>query len=296
VDFARYFKHAFTNRWNLLAFFGALGFGLISGAGDVVIPLLVAGELTYLGLLSAHPKFQKYVDAQRAKGLREAGNQNSRAALEQILKALPRESLMRFESLRTCCIELRQIASAIKDPAAPAAEPLDELQVNRLDRLLWMFLRLLYTEFSLRRFLKRTSPEDVDREIAQLQAQLVRLPTDGTDPQKAKVRQALEDNLATCRQRQSNMRKAADNLQLIQLELDRLENKIRALSEMTINRQEPQFIADQVNQVATSLIETEKTMNDLRFATGLEAIDDAVPELTRQPPLPPNKLRQQSRG
>ena len=45
---------------------------------------------------------------------------------------------------------------------------------------------------------------------------------------------------------------------------------------MAINRQDPQFVSGQVNQVAESLIHTEETMNELRFATGLDPTDDAA--------------------
>jgi hypothetical protein len=38
---------------------------------------------------------------------------------------------------------------------------------------------------------------------------------------------------------------------------------------MAVNRQEPDFISGQVDQVASSMLETERTMNELRFATGL---------------------------
>ena len=65
----------------------------------------------------------------------------------------------------------------------------------------------------------------------------------------------------------------------MQLEIDRLENKIRSLSELAVNRQEPDFISDQVDAVASSMLETERTMNELQFATGFAHVDEAIPEL-----------------
>jgi hypothetical protein len=53
------------------------------------------------------------------------------------------------------------------------------------------------------------------------------------------------------------------------------------LSELAINRQEPEFISSQVDQVAASMVQTERTMNDLQFATGL-AIEEEVPELVQR--------------
>ena len=91
---------------------------------------------------------------------------------------------------------------------------------------------------------------------------------------------AVQDNLQTVRDRLTNLLKARDNLELVKLEIDRLENKIQSLSELAVNRQEPNFISGQVDQVAASMLETEKTMNDLQFVTGLDTVDDA-PELLR---------------
>ncbi len=48
---------------------------------------------------------------------------------------------------------------------------------------------------------------------------------------------------------------------------------------MAINRQDPQFGSGQVDQVAASLVQTEQTMNDLQFATGLDPIDDTAPSI-----------------
>ncbi len=77
------------------------------------------------------------------------------------------------------------------------------------------------------------------------------------------------------------MNKARENYQLIEVEIDRLENKIRSLSEMAVNRQEPEFISSEVDHVASSMLDTERTMNELQFATGLNPVDNEPPELLR---------------
>jgi hypothetical protein len=97
------------------------------------------------------------------------------------------------------------------------------------------------------------------------------------------VRAALQDNLDTSRNRLANLTKAQENYELVGLEIDRLENKIRSLSEMAVNRQEPEFISSEVDHVASSMVDTEKTMNELQFATGLNSLDNEPPSLLRQP-------------
>jgi hypothetical protein len=89
----------------------------------------------------------------------------------------------------------------------------------------------------------------------------------------------------------ANLQRARDNYDLVKLEIDRLENKIRSLSELAVNRQEPDYISGQVDQVAASMIETEKTMNDLRFVTGLDTIDEA-PSLLQDEITPSARAKQ----
>lgn len=283
MGFGKYLKVAFVNHWNLLAFLGSAAFVSILGPIDFLLPLVLAGEITYVGLLAAHPKFQKYVDAHEAKQNRLLGSEQTQQALQSITRSLSKPLLDRFESLRAQCVELRQIALALKHPGkTPADMPLDELQLAGLDRLLWIHLRLLFTQMSLSRFLQKTNQAGIEADIARLEKRLHELPTaDPTAIQGQRVRKALEDNLETSRTRLANLSKAQDNYELVKLEIDRLENKIRSLSEMAINRQEPEFITGQVDEVAHSMVETERTMNELKFATGLDALDDEPPQLLR---------------
>ena len=148
-----------------------------------------------------------------------------------------------------------------------------------LDRLLWVHLRLLYTQYALGQFLQRTSADQIQKTITNLEQQIKQLPAGGDDPRQQRVRAALEDNLQTNRDRMANLAKAQENYQLVQLEIDRLENKIRSLSEMAVNRQEPEFISGEVDHVAASMLETERTMNELQFATGLNTAGNEPPEL-----------------
>ena len=77
--------------------------------------------------------------------------------------------------------------------------------------------------------------------------------------------------------------KAQANHEFVGHELDRLENKIKSLAELGVNRQEPDYISSQVDTVARSLLDTEKTMNDLHFATGLAPLNDEITDLIQQP-------------
>jgi hypothetical protein len=290
VGLGKYLKKAFLNHWNLLVFLGASGFALLSGHPDVYMPLVLAGEATYLGMVGTHPKFQRHVDAQEAKAGREQGSVLAAEAFQRIVRSLPPRQFSRFEALRERCSALRQIAQQMRasEELTGGAEPLplDNLQLSGLDRLLWIYLRLLHTQEMLNRFFERTSEDQIRAEIKRLEDRIARMPADPGpgSPARQGILKALEDNLETCRGRLANFQKARENSELVEAEIERLENKIRSITEMAINRQDPQFVSGQVDQVAESLVQTEQTMNEIRFATGLDPIDDAAPSIMPRGP------------
>jgi len=276
VKFGNYLKTAFLNRWNLLWFGAASVFALLTPIPDALLAVAAAVEITYLGLIGAHPKFQAYVDAQQAKLARAATTVSTQETLQRITQSLPKELLDRFLALKARCQNLQQIAEELKQTShGDSSAPLEHFQIAGLDRLLWMHLRLLFTQFALYRFLKQTSQEQIKADISRFDDRLKKLGPAAADNQNDRVRKALEDNLQTSRDRLSNLQRAQDNYDMVKLEIDRLENKIQSLSEVAVNRQEPDFISGQVDQVANSMLETEKTMHDLSFVTGLNNVDEA---------------------
>src|SRR5262245_62155113 len=137
MGLTKYIKAAFLWHWNLLAFGAGMAVAVLSGHPDIAGPLVVAGEVAYLGFLGTHPKFQHYVNAQEAKGAKQqAAGGKPEETMKRLLLSLPVPMVKRFEELRNRCLELRQIAREIRDPnQAGDAPPLEEMQLAGLDRL-----------------------------------------------------------------------------------------------------------------------------------------------------------------
>jgi hypothetical protein len=133
----------------------------------------------------------------------------------------------------------------------------------------------------LERFFERTSEDQIKGEIQRLETRIARMPSEATSAtgSRQNILKALQDNLETSRVRLANLQKAKENFELVEAEIERLENKINSITEMAINRQDPQFVSGQVDQVADSMVQTEQAMNDLQFATGLDPIDDVAPSI-----------------
>ncbi|TWT81991.1 hypothetical protein CA13_34460 [Planctomycetes bacterium CA13] len=275
-----YIKTAFLNQWNLLLFAGGMGFAFISGQPDVAVPVVIAAETAYLGLLGTHPKFQKYVDAQSAKEWRKDSSEKNQQVLDRITSTLPKPLLDRYNGLRRRCQLLGQIASDLKEPLVFGShEQLESMQLRGLDRLLWVFLRLLFAQHQLEQFQEAVSEEQIQADLQRIDSQLNRLGNTDTSSDVAKIRRTLLDNQATLNERLKNYAQAKSNYLFVKLELDRVENKIKSISELSVNRQDPEYISGQIDAVANSMKETERTMNDLQFVTGIGKLDDDAPEL-----------------
>jgi hypothetical protein len=302
VGLGKYIKKAFLYQWNLLAFLGGIGFAVLSGHPDVAIPLVLAGETAYLGFLGTHPRFQKFVDAQDHKTARA---QADAEAVERLKNGLPPAQLRRFQALRDRCLALRQIAEQLREPAGvDSLRSLDELQLSDLDRLLWIYLRMLYTQHMLEQFFEKTSADQITDEIRRLENRIRKLEKEPDSANRSRIRQSLEANLDTCRSRLSNLDKARENHELLQAEIENLETKIQSITELAINRSDSEAITGQVEQITQGLIRTEQTINDLGFATGVEKFDLTVPRIlardldgpTDDPRQAPSPRRQRENG
>ena len=64
--------------------------------------------------------------------------------------------------------------------------------------------------------------------------------------------------MASSELRLDNYGRAKKNAEFVSIELDRLEGKIQALAEMAVNRQDPDFLSNQVDSAADSMRQTER--------------------------------------
>jgi hypothetical protein len=261
-----YLKEAFLFRWNLLFFLGGVAGAAITPLADVMLPLVTAVELSYLTALVAVPRFRAAIDAKvHAARRSEPAPASAAPSLVSMLAGLPGDARGRFERLHARCVEMRAIAVGVRGTADEASNSAEEIRTPGLDRLLWLFLRLLLSKTSLDRFLDTMRTEAIDPRLAQLRKDLAAAQTAGDE----RVVRSLQDSIAMSELRLDNYERAKKNAQFVSIELDRIEGKIQALAEMAVNRQDPDFLSSQVDSAAESMKQTEKAVTELQHLTGL---------------------------
>jgi hypothetical protein len=265
-----YVKHAFLYPWNLLFFLGGAALAAMSPHPDAFIPIIGGLELAYLTGLSSIPRFRTAIDAKVAAKARAAHanagvSGSSQQSLERILETLPAPALRRFLLLRQRCFEMRSIASGVRGQADTGPDSAESIRTPALDRLLYLFLRLLVSQNGLDRFLRSTSEQDLSTKLADVRTRLEAAKTAGDE----RVTNSLQDSVADAELRLENYRKAAKDAEFVAIELDRIETKIQALMEMGVSRQDPDYLSHQVTAAAESMQHTEAAVNELQHLTGL---------------------------
>jgi len=265
-----YVKHAFLYPWNLLFFVGGAALAAMSPHPDAFLPIIGALELAYLTGLSSIPRFRTAIDAKiaakaRAGRASSGASSSSQQSLERILESLPAPALRRFLLLRQRCFEMRSIASGIRGQADAGPDSAESIRTPALDRLLYLFLRLLVSQNGLDRFLRSTSEKDLAAKLADVRTRFEAARTTGDE----RVTNSLQDSVADAELRLENYRKAAKDAEFVAIELDRIETKIQALIEMGVSRQDPDYLSHQVTAAAESMQHTETAVDQLQHLTGL---------------------------
>lgn len=265
-----YLREAFLFRWNVLLFAGGVAAAAMTPIAAGLLPLVAAAELTYLAGLISIRRFRAAVDAKvhAAGRTQEPPATAASPSLVSMLTGLPPDARARFERLHARCLEMRAIAVGVRGAAGDQAGSAEEIRTPGLDRLLWLFLRLLLSKTALDRFLQATNEREIAARLEETRKSL----TAAQEAQKDKddrVIRSLQDSVANAELRIDNYGRAKKNAEFVTLELDRIEGKIQALAEIAVNRQDPDFISSQVDSAAESMRQTEKAVTELQHLTGL---------------------------
>lgn len=247
-----------------------MGFAVMSPWPDAIAPLVMGLEIAYLTGLTAIPRFRTAIDAREAKAARgsveaRVTTASAQAQLQRMVNSLPAPSLRRFLLLRQRVTDMRDIASGVRAQAGGGDDSASSLQTPALDRLLFLFLKLLVSQAGLERFLKSTSEPELELRLKDVQQRLAAAQAASDE----RVTRSLQDSIADATLRLDNYRKSRKDADFVAVELDRIETKIQALIEMGVSRQDPDTFSTQVSAAVDSMQHTEDAVKNLQSLTGL---------------------------
>jgi len=277
--YKRYIRNAFMHQWHLLALGASVGLAVILPMKDVSIPLIIAGEILFMSILCNNERFKRSVDAVDDAASTAAKQKKSQEIYNRLIYALDGDSQQAFADLRRRC---EMITEARTDAPESTVDRMSDTHADGVNKLLWVFLKLLHTRCIIDKFLKSTDEASFDKLENRTRKRLETITKDEKYAQTdvaMKMIRSLEDTLSTVETRRANLRRAQSNREFIGMELDRIGAKLTTLAEMAVNRQDPSFITNEVDEVSKSVEMTEQAITELSTFAGMALESETAPQI-----------------
>jgi hypothetical protein len=266
-----------------LAVFGVLGL-----ANPGFWFLGAAAEVAYLSTLSSSGRFQKLVQGERLAERAQDHDHRVEAAFNRLGQA----SQSRYRALVAECRQILGLGATSEG----GSEVFQGLRTGKLNELLWLFMRLLTSREQILGTQARVKRAELEEAIAALRTR-----AEGSDPDSPLAR-SLWATLAIQEKRLENLDGAAQNLAVVDAELDRIEQQVRLLREESAVTGGPEMLSARLDAVSSTLTETSRWMDDHSdlFGAEDEALSGSLPRLpsppeNEPPPVPPPPPRNRQR-
>ncbi|MES2920769.1 MAG: hypothetical protein V4819_04455 [Verrucomicrobiota bacterium] len=257
-------KRAFTWHWHLLGLGAGAAITVLSGAPMVVLPFLAAAELGYLGFLGFNPRFQNVLKGQRKIPPPLPADPTQR--FQQLMAFLNPVDAERFETLRHRCMELLNLRRSMGTKEGVSGA--DDFRGESLDRMLWLFLKLLHQRSGLERFLGATRRDQIELELKSAEQQLATAQSRDTAASlpESRLTTSIRDRVVTIRERLDNHTKASEGLELVTAEIDKTEQQITHLCEVGMTMSDSVGLSVQIDSISASLQSSEKIFSEASFS------------------------------
>ncbi len=267
-----YVRHAFSARpigmfippnWVGLGVFGILG-ALNPGFWIIGFGL----EMGYLGMLATNGRFQRTVHASQQGQSRRQWQ----ASVDDLVRQLSPEGQRRYRALESRC---RSILEQQQRMAAALTGM--EAQGESLNRLLWVFLRLMLTRQAIDKILQEAAGgnEDITRLQERIQNLQTRLKEESIGDE---LRKSLSGQIEILQQRVEKRGEARDKLAFLDAELVRIEEQAELVREQAVLSTDPQTVSQRIDQVTATLGGTSQWISEQQKIYG------AVEDLLAEPP------------
>ena len=193
--------------------------------------------------------------------------------LTQLLSFLSEEDRMRFERVRDRSRAMTKLLKSMHTSRSPIGDA--GFKTASLDKLLWLFLKMLHNRSGLARYLSHVAEEGLAEELESTQLRLTRARNEGASD---RLITPLEDKAKTIQQRLRTYNEASENLQVIEAELDKTEQKINHICEIGMTSRDGLALSSQIDGVAGAVRLSESAMASLDLGRILED-GDAPPPL-----------------
>ncbi|MCP4153168.1 MAG: hypothetical protein GY757_35890, partial [bacterium] len=163
------------------------------------------------------------------------------------------------------------------------SDPLDseeDMRISGLNRLLWMFLKLLDSLIRISSIVKRTSKEKLEAALQDVSKKIAK------EPETSALRRSLQGTFDIQERRLENFLKAEQSQKVIESELKRIEMQVTLLTEEASVSSDPELLSVRLDGVMDSLTGTNQWMSEQSAIFGFIEEDSMPDELISKPNKP----------
>jgi uncharacterized phage infection (PIP) family protein YhgE len=269
-----YTKEAFSNTWNLVFLLVtatvAIGTGLSGLAPSWLFELILlvgAGlELTYLGVMPRHSRFQRHVRSQKQ------AERHQPPAQGEIYDQLHRRSQRRYYKLR----ELKDEIRANYQQLSYASQGILDSHLKKIDGLLQSYLELLRQRERYRDLAENSTEASILQSIEELKEDMA--------DDSERVRAVKERRLNVLEKRLARLRKASENLEIIGAQLGTIEDVVKYIHEQSWTLQDPSEVTMQLDALLEEVEETQQSIHEIEdvFSSPSDYLDDDLETLDEE--------------
>ena len=253
-----YTKEAFLHPWNLAFLIGAMvlsfavsmfGSGL-SWTFETILIFASALELLYLGFMPRQDRFRRAVRSQKAAEHAKPPSQ------KELFQLLTKNSQRRYARLR----KLGKDIQANYRKTNYASQGMLDSHVKKISGLLDSYLKLLYQQERYEYSTQVRSEAEVVRAITELRSDME------DDPPK--VAAIKGRRMKILEQRLDRFKRGAENLEIIEAQLETIEDVVKYIHEQSLTLSNPQEITFQLDTLLNEVEETRSTVEEMEEVFG----------------------------
>jgi hypothetical protein len=241
-----YVKEALNWQYNWIGLAGAAAFAVISGSG---LPLVLAAgaELMYLAVVPQSSRFRRLVRSWRYAEEKRLHDEN----LRKLQGELPPDARARYRDLEKIGEQIRANYARLSSTSQVFVGQLE----RQLQGLLTSYIRLSSSAIQHRDYVQLTNPESIEREIKQLQDQLLKNPP--------KVREINERRIDILNRRVEKYQKIRENRQVIEAQCRAIEDVLNLIRDQSITMTDPQEVSARLESLVADVEHTEEAVREV---------------------------------
>jgi hypothetical protein len=268
--FWTYVKAAFHDWYNYSGLILAGGMALILGDPG---PLLIGSglELAYLYFMATNPRFVRLVDSR----LEDAKHMRIELLRERLWEHIDPQLQARYRELEGMTQRLRHEYEMLGE----RADAMQQDNYRKIIMLLASYLKIARAVTRYRGYLESVQPETIRKDIARLEQQIEGM----TDERILGVR---KKNIDVLQKRLEKVEKAGANWSYLIAQMEAIEDTMRLVVDQAITLSDPKGTGLQIDNLLTTLQETELVSSELEYYDELEQgmLDDVIdlPDMEKQ--------------